>query len=254
MKSDLCINNVRMQFSGVVALDDVSLTIKEGEILSLIGSNGSGKSTLFNCINRFNYPQEGSIYFGQHDLLKKHPHDIIKCGISRTFQNIQNIPFMTILDNILLGAHHLLNPKSIMKRLIFKTQREAEEAMGLEILDFLGIVNYEQKYIAGQPYGIQKLVEIARALIANPKLILMDEPAAGMNDQETYEIAKIISDIRSELGITVLVVEHDMNLVMSISDRVCVLDSGKVLAIGTPDDVKNNPNVIEAFLGYTDDA
>ena len=254
MKSDLCINNLRMQFLGIVALDDVSLTIKEGEILSLIGPNGSGKSTLFNCINRFNYPQSGSIYFGQHDLLKKHPHDIIKCGISRTFQNIQNIPFMTVLDNILLGAHHRFNTKSIMKRLFFKTQRETEESIGLEILDFLGIVNYEQKYIAGQPYGIQKLVEIARALMASPKLILMDEPAAGMNNQETYEIAKIISEIRSELGITVLVVEHDMNLVMSISDRVCVLDSGKVLAIGNPDDVKKNPDVIEAFLGGIEDA
>jgi len=135
-----------------------------------------------------------------------------------------------------------------------RSQRNVEEAMGLEILDFLGIINYEQKYMAGQPYGIQKLTEIARALVGKPKLILMDEPAAGMNDQETQEIAKIISEIRDELGITVLVVEHDMSLVMSISDRVCALDSGNILAMGSPEEVKNHPDVIKAFLGESGDA
>tara|TARA_Y100000588_G_scaffold295581_1_gene315900 strand:+ start:270 stop:1031 length:762 start_codon:yes stop_codon:yes gene_type:complete len=252
--ADLCINNVQMQFSGVLALNGVTLTVKEGEIFSLVGSNGSGKSTLFNCINGFNRPQIGSIEFGYHDLLEKYPHKIIECGISRTFQNVQNIPFMTVLDNILLGAHHRISAKSTVKRWLFEKQREKEEAMGLEILDFLGIVNYEQKYMAGQPYGIQKLTEIARALVAKPKLILMDEPAAGMNDQETYEIAKIISEIRDELGITVLVIEHDMNLVMSISDRVCVLDSGKVIALGTADYIKKHPDVIDLFLGVSIDA
>lgn len=252
--ADLCINNIRMQFSGVVALDDVSFSVKESEIFSLIGSNGSGKSTLFNCINGFNRPQKGSILFGNDDLLKKQPHEIIRCGISRTFQNVQNIPFLTVLDNILLGAHHRIDPESTVKRWLSQKQRAAEEAMGLEILDFLGIVNYEQKYMAGQPYGIQKLTEIARALVGKPKLILMDEPAAGMNDQETREIAKIISEIRDELGITVLVVEHDMSLVMSISDRVCVLDSGEVLALGKPEQVKTHPDVIRAFLGDSADA
>ena len=252
--ADLCINNIRMQFSGVVALSDVSLFVNKGEIFSLIGSNGSGKSTLFNCINGFNHPQKGTIFFGNDDLLKKQPHQIIQCGISRTFQNVQNIPFMTVLDNILLGAHHRIGPKSTVKRWLSQKQRVTEEAMGLEILDFLGIVNYEQKYIAGQPYGIQKLTEIARALVGKPKLILLDEPAAGMNDQETDEMAKIISEIRDELGITVLVVEHDMSLVMSISDRVCVLDSGKVLAIGKPEDVKIHPDVVRAFLGDFTDA
>ena len=145
--ADLCINNIRMQFSGVVALDDVSLSVKESEIFSLIGSNGSGKSTLFNCINGFNRPQKGSILFGNDDLLKKQPHEIIRCGISRTFQNVQNIPFMTVLDNILLGAHHRINPESTVKRWLSQKQRAVEEAMGLEILYFLGIVNYEQKYI-----------------------------------------------------------------------------------------------------------
>lgn len=252
--TELNIQNLHMQFSGVVALDDVSFDVREGEIFSLIGPNGSGKSTLFNCINGFNRPQKGSISFGDIDLLDKQPHQVIKVGISRTFQNVQNIPFMTVLDNILLGAHQRIDNKSTLKRWVSRTQRLKEEAMGLEILDFLGIANYEKKYMTGQPYGIQKLTEIARALVAKPNLILMDEPAAGMNDQETFEIAKIISEIREDLGITVLVVEHDMNLVMSISDRICVLDSGKILVIGKPEEVKNHPEVIKAFLGDLTDA
>jgi len=251
---ELNIQNVEMHFSGVIALDDVTFDVKEGEIFSLIGPNGSGKSTLFNCINGFNRPQRGSIKYNNINLLKKQPHQIMTKGIARTFQNIQNIPYMTILDNILLGAHKRIDIQSTIKGWVGREQKEKEEAMGLEILDFLGIANYEQKYMSGQPFGIQKLSEIARALVSKPKLILMDEPAAGMNEQETVEIAKIISEIRDELGITVLVVEHDMNLVMSISDRICVLDSGKILAIGQPEDVKNHPDVIKAFLGDSTDA
>ncbi|MBC8346460.1 MAG: ABC transporter ATP-binding protein [Candidatus Marinimicrobia bacterium] len=252
--SGLNLKNVRMQFSGVVALDDVSFNVDEGEIFSLIGPNGSGKSTLFNCINRFNDPQNGVINFNGQNLLKMQSHQIMDAGISRTFQNIQNVPFMTILDNILLGAHHRIDNRSTVKRWLSRKQRQEEEAMGLEILDFLGIANYEGKYMIGQPYGIQKLTEIARALVAKPKLILMDEPAAGMNDQETYEIGKIITEIRDDLDITVLVVEHDMSLVMSISDRICVLDSGIILAIGEPEEVKNHPEVIKAFLGDSGNA
>lgn len=246
---DLHIEDLYMQFSGLVALDSVSLEVKEGEIYSLIGPNGSGKSTLFNCINGFNRPQQGSILFNGTNLLRHSPHKIIGIGISRTFQNIQNVPFMTILDNVLLGAHHRIDIPSTLRRMISRRQREREESLALEVMDFLGIANYESKYMAGQPFGIQKLVEIARALISQPKLILMDEPAAGMNDQETYEIAKIISEIRDDLGITVLVVEHDMSLVMSISDRICVLDSGKILTIGKPQEVQMHPDVIRAFLG-----
>ena len=238
-----------MHFSGVRALDDVSFEVREGEIFSLVGSNGSGKSTLFNCINGFCSPQKGSIMYSQVDLLDKKPHQIVKYGISRTFQNLQNLPFMTLLDNILLGAHSRLTVRDTFNRWISRKEREREEALALEVMDFLGIANFEKKYLTGQPYGIQKLVEIARALICKPKLILMDEPAAGMNDQETLEIAKIISEIRDILGVTVLVVEHDMNLVMNISDRICVLDSGKILTMGIPEEVKNHPEVIKVFLG-----
>ena len=243
-----------MRFSGVVALNDVSLNVNRGEIFSLIGPNGSGKSTLFNCINGFNRPQKGGISYNGSDLFKTASHDVINTGISRTFQNIQNVPYMTVLDNVLLGAHSRIDAKFTFNRWLLKSYREKEEALALEIMDFLGITNYESKYMSGQPYGIQKLVEIARALVPKPKLILMDEPAAGMNEQETHEIAKIISEIRDQLDITVMVVEHDMNLVMSISDRIGVLDSGKIITIGLPEEVKAHPKVLEAYLGEGFDA
>jgi len=238
-----------MNFSGVRALDGVTFTVKEGEIFSLIGANGSGKSTLFNCINRYCIPEKGSIHYSEKNILDLLPHHISELGIARTFQNLQNVPYMTLLENVLLGAHKRLSNTDLVRRWFFRKERLREETMALEVMSFLGIDNFEAKFLSGQPYAIQKLVEIARALISKPKLILLDEPAAGMNDQETLEISKIILEIRDVLGITVLLVEHDMNLVMKISDRICVLDSGKIIALGDPEKVKNNPEVIRSYLG-----
>lgn len=247
--ADLQVSDLQVRFSGVVALNGVSLNVQEGEVFSLVGPNGSGKTTLFNCINGFVTPLRGTIYYDGVNLLSQPPHRIIQAGISRTFQNLQNVPYMTVLDNVLLGNHTRIGNQETVKRWISRKQREREERSALEVLDFLGLANYEQRYLSGQPYGIQKLVEIARALVSQPKLILIDEPAAGMNDQETMEIAKIIREIRDDLGITVLVVEHDMSLVMAVSDRVCVLDSGSIVIIGEPDEVKSHPDVVSAFLG-----
>jgi len=238
-----------MHFEGVVALQGVSLSVKEGEILSLVGPNGSGKSTLFNCINGFHRPQKGEITYQGHDLLNCQPHTVARWGIARTFQNLQNIPYATVLDNVLLGAHIHFSLQDTFRRCISRKEREREEALALEIMAFLGLVNYEQRILGSQPYGIQKLVELARALISRPKLLLLDEPAEAMNEQETLEVAKIITEVREDFGITVLVVEHDMNLVMSISDRICVLDSGQIITIGTASQVKEHPEVQKVFLG-----
>ena len=246
---NLSIKNLHMNFSGVRALDGVTFTVKEGEIFSLIGANGSGKSTLFNCINRYCIPEKGSIHYSEKNILDLLPHHISELGIARTFQNLQNVPYMTLLENVLLGAHKRLSNTDLVRRWFFRKERLREETMALEVMSFLGIDNFEAKFLSGQPYAIQKLVEIARALISKPKLILLDEPAAGMNDQETLEISNIILEIRDVLGITVLLVEHDMNLVMKISDRICVLDSGKIIALGDPEKVKNNPEVIRSYLG-----
>ena len=246
---NLSIKNLHMNFSGVHALDGVTFEVKEGEIFSLIGANGSGKSTLFNCINRYCVPEKGSIHYAKKNILDLFPHQITELGIARTFQNLQNVPYMTLLENVLLGAHKRLSNTDLVRRWFSRKERLKEETMALEVMSFLGIDNFEAKFLSGQPYAIQKLVEIARALISKPKLILLDEPAAGMNDQETLEISKIILEIRDILGITVLLVEHDMNLVMKISDRICVLDSGRIIALGNPEKVKNNPDVVRSYLG-----
>jgi len=237
--ANLHINNLQMQFSGVVALDDVSFSVKHGEIFSLIGSNGSGKSTLFNCINGFNRPQKGTIEFDNINLLTKQPHEIIQSGIARTFQNIQNIPFMTVLDNILLGAHHRIDSKATVKRWLSRNQRKAEEAMGLEILDFLGIVNYEQKYMTGQPYGIQKLTEIARALVGKPKLILMDEPISAVDiygQKEFFQLMKEITNMEK----TILMVTHDVAMAIEYADNIISLVNGKIAYEGASKDFKNS--------------
>jgi len=245
------VKDIAMRFGGLVALGNISLEIKEGEVFSLIGPNGAGKSTLFNCINGFYKPQKGSITFEGKELTRLHPHRISQLGISRTYQNVELFAGMTTIDNILTGRHRLIKNGILTNAFFGRNQTEELRAKedALKILDFLGILSAEEKNVASLPYGIRKLVEIGRALASQPKLLLLDEPASGMNDRETAEVAKIIMDIREDLGITVLLVEHDMNLVMSISDRIYVLNNGQRLAEGKPKEVKGHPKVIEAYLG-----
>lgn len=240
-----------MQFGGLLALNEINLEIDEGEIFALIGPNGAGKSTLFNCINGFYKPQKGSILFEGKELTKLPPHEISQLRIGRTYQNVELFAGMTAIDNILAGRHSMIKAGLFSNAIWGKNQRAELKAKedALKVLDFLGILSAEEKHVANLPYGIRKLIEIGRALASQPKLLLLDEPASGMNDRETAEVAKIIMDIKEDLGVTVLLVEHDMNLVMSISDRICVLNYGQKLTEGKPEEVRGDPRVIEAYLG-----
>lgn len=217
--------------------------------MGLVGPNGSGKTTFFNTISGFVNPGRGQIFFNGKEITHTPPHEIPRLGIARTFQNLELFPYMTVLQNVMVGAHNHLLARDALKNLFSRNERERQELLALETLDFVGITGFERSRVAGLPFGIQKLVELARALATRPKLLLLDEPSSGMNEQETAEMGRIIGDIREDLGITILVVEHDMSLVMSISDRVTVLTSGEILAEGTPTEVKSNRDVIEAFLG-----
>jgi branched-chain amino acid transport system ATP-binding protein len=238
-----------VRFDGLVALDNFSLTVAKGEIVAVIGPNGSGKTTFFNTISGFVSPERGEIMFNAVDITNISPHKVAELGIARTFQNLELFPYLTVMENVLVGLHERISKRQALVNIVSRAERQRQELLVLEILDFMGISGFEKSRPAGMPFGIQKLVELARALAVKPKLIMLDEPAAGMNEQETAEIGKIITDIRDELKITVLLVEHDMNLVMGISDRVAVLNSGKLLAEGAPDLVKTDPQVLEVFLG-----
>lgn len=240
---------IYVHFDGLVALDNFSLSIDKREIVALIGPNGSGKTTFFNTISGFVSPKRGQITFDGADITHISSHKVAELGIARTFQNLELFPYLTVLENVLVGIHGRVSIGQALKNMVSRSERQRQEFLALEMLDFLGISGFEQSRPAGMPFGIQKLVELARALAVEPKLILLDEPAAGMNEQETIEIGRIITDIRDVLEITVLLVEHDMSLVMGISDRVAVLNSGELLAEGEPESVKRDSQVLEVFLG-----
>ncbi|MFH1350570.1 MAG: ABC transporter ATP-binding protein [Pseudomonadota bacterium] len=247
----LKIEGLTMDFGGLRALNDVSFHVNEEEIFAIIGPNGAGKTTVFNCINKFYKPSGGDIYFKGQKITPLPPHGVSALGIARTFQNLEIFPGMTAIDNILTGAHRTIRSGILSGFLLGRGSLEERKAKAkaLDMLDFLGISSAEEKIAAGLPYGFRRLLEIARALLSGPSLLLMDEPAAGMNEREKTEMAKIIQDIRDDLRVTVLLVEHDMNLVMHIADRITVLDSGTVIASGEPEHVRNHPKVIEAYLG-----
>ena len=246
------INDVHLSFAGVKAIDGVSLTVRRGEVFAVIGPNGAGKTSIFNCISGVYHPQQGSIRFEGRDLLGLKPNKIADLGVARTFQNIELFPQLTVLDNLMLGRHQHLHygTPAAMLRFGKAAREEARSREVVEgIIEFLDIQQHRKSYVAMLPYGIQKRVEMGRALAMAPKLLLLDEPAAGMNLEETEDMARFITDIRKELGIGILLVDHDMHMVMDLADTVLAIDFGRPIASGKPREIQSNQDVIRAYLG-----
>ena len=246
------VDNLGIHFGGVVAVDGVSFEIKRGEVFTIIGPNGAGKTTIFNLIGLIYPATSGRIFFNEKEINRFSPHQVANLGIARTFQNIELFEHATVLQNLLIGRHRH-RATSLWQELLFtgavrRAELAARESVE-KVIDFLELAKYRDNLVAGLPYGVRKVVELGRALATEPRLLLLDEPSSGLNPEETDDMAFWIEDIKKHLGVTVLMVEHDMNLVSRVSDRVLALNLGKVIASGTPAEVQAHPAVIEAYLG-----
>lgn len=250
----LNVEGISLSFGGVKALNDISFDVREGEIRSIIGPNGAGKSSMLNCINGFYHPQEGQITFKGETRKQMQTHRAAAQGIARTFQNIALFKGMSTLDNIMTGRNLKMKQNFLMQALYFGPARKEEmehRKVVEEVIDFLEIQSIRKTPVGRLPYGLQKRVELGRALAAEPDMLLLDEPMAGMNHEEKEDMCRYILDVNDQFGTTIVLIEHDMSVVMDISDRVVVLDYGKMLADGDPDDVRANQDVIDAYLGVT---
>ncbi len=275
------VENVTMQFGGVVAVNNLSMVVKEGEIVALIGPNGAGKTTAFNVITGVYQPTNGRVAFLDETIIRNHPQGKMKklykgeigeyytkervlaptpdritaLGMARTFQNIRLWKTQTVFDNVLIAKHHQTKHGFVSAMLrLNRDEEKAQRERVRNLLDIVGLSDVQNELATSLPYGKQRRLEIARALAADPKLLLLDEPAAGMNPQETEELTEFIGEIRDKFHLTILLIEHHMDLVMDISDRIYVLDFGKLIADGTPEQIQNNKRVIDAYLGVADDA
>jgi branched-chain amino acid transport system ATP-binding protein len=250
--AQLNISDVTLSFGGLKALSHVDMTIEPGLITSIIGPNGAGKTSMLNCISGFYHPTKGKIIYKDKDLSHASPHQVSTMGIARAFQNLELFSGLSVLDNLLLARHQNLTYSLFHAAVFFgKASRvEAENRKFVEdIIDFMELEPYRKNLVGNLSYGIQKKVEVARALTMDPEILLLDEPMAGMNIQEKEDIVRFVMDIQKERSVTVVLVEHDLGVVMDISDRIYVLDFGEVIGSGTPDEVANNPKVIDAYIG-----